>query len=71
MYTFNIKLYDNFFIVRHKVKEILEMIQDDSRLREERKRAKKNKDKYVGMSNDLIEDSFYSKYGELLFFVEH
>ena len=56
----------NFVIVRHKVKEILEMIQDDSRLRDERKRAKKNKDKYVGMSNDLIEDSFYSKYGELL-----
>ena len=51
-------------LVRHKVKEILEMVQDDSRLRDERKRAKKNKDKYVGMSNDLIEDSFYSKYGE-------
>jgi len=46
--------------IRHKVKEILEMVQDDSRLRDERKRAKKNKDKYVGMSNDLIEDSFYS-----------
>ena len=48
------------------MKEILEMVQDDSRLRDERKRAKKNKDKYVGMSNDLIEDSFYSKYGELV-----
>lgn len=46
--------------IRHKVKEVLEMIQDDSRLREERKKAKKNKDKYVGMSNDLIEDSYYS-----------
>ena len=54
------------YLTKHllKVKEILEMVQDDSRLRDERKRAKKNKDKYVGMSNDLIEDSFYSKYGE-------
>ena len=32
----------------------LEFIQDDDRLREERKKAKKNKDKYVGMSNDTM-----------------
>jgi len=29
-------------------------IQDDERLREERKKAKKNKDKYVGMSSDSM-----------------
>lgn len=46
--------------VRHKVKELLEVIQDDSRLREERKRAKVTKDKYIGMSSDVIEDAFYS-----------
>jgi len=46
--------------IRHKVKEVLEIIQDDVRLRDERKRAKGNRDKYIGMSSDVIEDSFYS-----------
>jgi len=50
--------------IRHKMKEIVEMIQDDQRLREERKRAKNTKDKYVGMASDTIEDSFYNKYGD-------
>lgn len=38
--------------IRHKVKELIDFIQDDERLREERKKAKKNKDKYVGLSSD-------------------
>lgn len=42
------------FSTRHKVKELIEFIQDDEKLREERKKAKKNKDKYVGMSSDAI-----------------
>ena len=33
---------------------MIEFIQDDDRLREERKKAKKNKDKYVGMSSDSM-----------------
>lgn len=40
--------------IRHKVKELVEFIQDDDRLREERKKAKKNKDKYIGMSSDMM-----------------
>jgi len=40
--------------VRHKVTEMIEFIQDDDRLREARKKAKKNKDKYVGMSSDSM-----------------
>ena len=40
--------------IRHKVKEMVDFIQDDDKLREERKKAKKNKDKYVGMSNDTM-----------------
>lgn len=40
--------------IRHKVKELIEFIQDDDRLREERKKAKKNKDKYIGMSSDMV-----------------
>ncbi|XP_072933345.1 uncharacterized protein lqfR [Epargyreus clarus] len=38
--------------VRHKVRELIDFIQDDEKLREERKKAKKNKDKYIGMSSD-------------------
>ncbi|KRT79257.1 hypothetical protein AMK59_7161, partial [Oryctes borbonicus] len=44
--------------VRHKVKELIDFIQDDDKLREERKKAKKNKDKYIGMSSDMIGSSF-------------
>lgn len=40
--------------IRHKVTEMIEFIQDDDRLRDERKKAKKNKDKYVGMSSDSM-----------------
>lgn len=40
--------------VRQKVKEMVEFIQDDDRLREERKKAKKNKDKYIGVSSDSL-----------------
>lgn len=34
--------------IRHKVRDLIDFIQDDDKLREERKKAKKNKDKYVG-----------------------
>lgn len=54
--------WDLIFIVRHKVKEIIELIQDDERMRSERKRAKKNRDKYTGVSSDKIRDSQYSKW---------
>lgn len=40
--------------VRHKVRELIDFIQDDDKLREERKKAKKNKDKYIGMSSDAM-----------------
>ncbi|KAL1498311.1 hypothetical protein ABEB36_009127 [Hypothenemus hampei] len=40
--------------IRHKVKELIDFIQDDDRLRDERKKAKKNKDKYIGMSSDMM-----------------
>lgn len=40
--------------IRHKVTDMVEFIQDDDRLREDRKKAKKNKDKYVGMSSDTM-----------------
>lgn len=39
--------------IRHKVTDMLEFVQDDDRLRDERKKAKKNKDKYVGLSSDM------------------
>ncbi len=40
--------------VRHKVKELIGLISDDERLREERKKAKQNKDKYSGVSVDDV-----------------
>ena len=40
--------------IRHKVTDMLEFVQDDDRLRDERKKAKKNKDKYIGMSSDAM-----------------
>ncbi|XP_020291311.1 uncharacterized protein LOC109858450 isoform X2 [Pseudomyrmex gracilis] len=40
--------------IRHKVRELIDFIQDDDKLREERKKAKKNKDKYVGLSSEAI-----------------
>uniref|UniRef100_A0A8C6TCP4 Clathrin interactor 1a n=1 Tax=Neogobius melanostomus TaxID=47308 RepID=A0A8C6TCP4_9GOBI len=46
--------------VRHKVKELVAFIQDDERLREERKKAKKNRDKYVGVSSDSMGYRNYS-----------
>lgn len=46
--------------VRHKVRELIDFIQDDDKLRDERKKAKKNKDKYVGMSNEAMGMNFGS-----------
>ena len=53
-------------LVRHKVKELMDFIQDDERLREERKKAKKTKDKYIGMSSEYQGGSRYSE--SVLFF---
>lgn len=47
--------------IRHKVRELIDFIQDDDKLREERKKAKKNKDKYIGMSSDTITSRFGGK----------
>lgn len=38
--------------VRLRVKQLIEFIQDDEALREERKKAKKNRDKYIGVSSE-------------------
>lgn len=35
-----------------QVRELIDFIQDDDKLRDERKKAKKNKDKYIGMSSE-------------------
>ena len=47
--------------MRQKTKDLIDFIQDDDRLRDERKKAKKNKDKYIGMAND-VGGLKYSKY---------
>lgn len=52
--TILILFFINGLLYRHKVKELIDFIQDDDKLREERKKSKKNKDKYVGMSSDVM-----------------
>ncbi|NXK90889.1 EPN4 protein, partial [Formicarius rufipectus] len=47
--------------IRQKVKEMVEFAQDDDRLREERKKAKKNKDKYIGVSSENVGGFRYSE----------
>ncbi len=47
--------------VRQKVKDMIELVQNDDRLREERKKAKKNKDKYIGVSSDSMSGFRYCK----------
>lgn len=39
--------------IRHRAKQTIEFVQDDARVREERKKAKKNKDKYVGVDANM------------------
>lgn len=62
----HLSVYIYILSFRHKVHELIDFIQDDDKLREERKKAKKNKDKYVGMSSDAMgmrfgkTHSFYS-----------
>lgn len=38
--------------IRHKTRDLIDFVQDDDRLREERKKSKKNKDKYIGLSSE-------------------
>ena len=52
-------------LVRQKSKEVIGFLQDDDRLRESRKTARQNRDKYVGISS--AEDS--NKYSEFYTFV--
>jgi len=40
--------------VRQKAKELVEFVQDDDRVRDERRKAKKTKDKYVGMAGEAV-----------------
>ena len=46
--------------VRQKAKDIIGFLQDDERLREARKNAKKTRDKFVGISSE----DYQSRYSE-------
>ncbi|KAL5016921.1 hypothetical protein ScPMuIL_006510 [Solemya velum] len=50
--------------VRQKCKEMIDFIQDDDRLRDERKKSKKNKDKYVGLSSENGSHRYSDRYDE-------
>src|SRR5947209_305366 len=49
--------------VRVKAKELVELVQDEERLREERKKARKNRDKYVGIGSDRMMTSKWDSGG--------
>ncbi|XP_078588823.1 clathrin interactor 1-like isoform X14 [Branchiostoma floridae x Branchiostoma japonicum] len=62
-YTFKDELgRDQGINVRQKTKDLIDFIQDDERLRTERKKAKKTKDKYIGMSSDAFDGGGSSRY---------
>ena len=50
-----------FYLVRQKSKDIISFLHDDERLRDARKTARKNRDKYIGISSSESSEK-YSKY---------
>lgn len=54
-------VYLSFFFAQ--VRELIDFIKDDEKLREERKKAKKNKDKYIGMSSEAMSSRFGGDFG--------
>ncbi|XP_071792899.1 uncharacterized protein [Asterias amurensis] len=48
--------------VRQKVKDVVDFIQDDERLRIERKKARKAKDKYIGLSSENQPSKYSDRY---------
>ena len=45
------------------MKELIEIVQDDQRLRDERKKAKKSRDKFKGVSSEEVSQKYdYSKF---------
>lgn len=51
--------------VRIKVKQLVDLIQDDATLREERKKAKSNRDRYVGVSGRSMSHRRKSRWVEI------
>ncbi|KAJ3154365.1 Epsin-3, clathrin recruitment and traffic between the Golgi and endosome [Geranomyces variabilis] len=49
--------------VRHRAKEIAELLSDNEKIKAERKRAKENRQKYTGMSSGGSSGSRYGGYG--------
>lgn len=48
--------------VRQKAKEIISFLQDDERLRESRKNARKTRDKFVGISSSEVQSQYSDRY---------
>jgi telomere length regulation protein len=48
--------------IRQKSKEIIAFLQDDERLREARKNARKTRDKYVGISSEETQNQYSDRY---------
>ncbi|XP_072042520.1 clathrin interactor 1-like isoform X9 [Amphiura filiformis] len=62
-YTFMDELNrDQGLNVRNKVKDVIDFIQDDERLRAERKKARKAKDKYTAISGESLGQKYSDRY---------
>ena len=48
----------HLILVRQKAKEIISFLQDDERLRESRKNARKTRDKFVGISSSEVQSQY-------------
>lgn len=49
--------------MRHRAKEIIELLADDNRIRDERRKTRSSKSKYVGVSSDSLAFSRHSASG--------
>lgn len=50
--------------VRQKVKDLLEFLADDDKIREERKKAKKNQNRYQGIGNHGDDFGGHSRFND-------
>lgn len=51
---FHILIFDALFLVRQRSKEIVELLSDLEKVRQERRKAKANRNKYIGSGNDSM-----------------
>ena len=62
IYFFSMTRLTWILLVRNRSRELVELLSDVEKIRAERRKAKANKNKYVGVGNDGFGSSFESGY---------